>query len=1079
MANGDFLDTFKKNFSQLTDPTVGFGKEAISRLGGLSSLGERTVKGIGRFLTPKQLEERLGFKAPEVTAGERFAEAEILQPTTPGQEAGAAIERFAEFFIPVSRVAKAEKFASDALKLTKAPKSIKKLGDLAVKSTGGGLSFGGVAAAQQGKVDKNVKEEALIGAAFPPALAAAGAGLKPVVKGGKRVTKKFIESVPGLEDKILRGRTIFQDKFLPARVAQKTGAEGRVVPEAADFALEEELFHGTVAPAVKEFQETQLRPVLKTVVDASKRSADFVDEAIVGIQNKPLKLPADTAKIKELEGLSQQLKENPRAFVQDYLVAAHAPERNAILGEGAAGITTAQAKARLAELKKLPFFNEVETAAKEVQALAKQNLSILREGGLIDDVTFNRLNKIYPNYVPLQRVFADDETFDTALGLSRTFGAKQKQLTRAKGSERAVDDILTSITQNTEEAIGRSRKNRVGQATINYIREFPDNGFMEIAQVGGTKPKGKDVIRLKEAGEDVFVRFSDPRVQRAFENVGTEGAGLLTKTFGPMTRLFSALNTTFNPEFLATNFTKDVQAAGLNLVNELGPRGAARASKNVFRGQKGVYDALKGKDTPGARLYNELVQEGGTTQFFQFKDRAKIGKSIEQMQKELSRAALGGKVKNKKSVLEGLQDMNEIVENGIRLSAYEQALASGMSKKKAAQLAKNATVNFNKKGEIGGVLNSLFAFSNASIQGSFRTFKALSNPKTAAPLVATIAAPATTLNFWNDFVDPEGYAKVPDFEKETNYIFMTGDGEGSYVKIPVPWGWNVFKVAADEAYNQANGKQSMGDTLTNSLFAFSNAYNPLGSNSVSTFFPTATRPAIEAFLSNKTWYGGDIQPKNFQDIKASLNFFESTNPIFVDIAKLLSEGTGGRAAEPGAIEVSPEQLEYLYQQYTGGAGRFLQRSSQLAQAGVDILRNPDLSQAEPIPINEVPFARRFLGKVNDDRFNTGIIFDTLKTAKQKILTPEENNAFVDAVEAQLAAGEITDEQATKNLKTVQNEQNKLAIVEQVNTEFAIEEMDDETYARFREALANKKAAQGLGLPKNLNKTQLKILDTFR
>jgi hypothetical protein len=47
-----------------------------------------------------------------------------------------------------------------------------------------------------------------------------------------------------------------------------------------------------------------------------------------------------------------------------------------------------------------------------------------------------------------------------------------------------------------------------------------------------------------------------------------------------------------------------------------------------------------------------------------------------------------------------LSDYNTTMENAIRLSAYKAGLDKGMSKEQAASLAKNLTVNFNKKGQI-------------------------------------------------------------------------------------------------------------------------------------------------------------------------------------------------------------------------------------------------------------------------------------------------------------------------------------------------------------------------------------------
>jgi hypothetical protein len=65
-----------------------------------------------------------------------------------------------------------------------------------------------------------------------------------------------------------------------------------------------------------------------------------------------------------------------------------------------------------------------------------------------------------------------------------------------------------------------------------------------------------------------------------------------------------------------------------------------------------------------------------------------------------------------------LSDYNTTMENAIRLAAYKVGLDKGMSKEQAASLAKNLTVNFNKKGQISNQMGAWYAFFNAAVQGT-------------------------------------------------------------------------------------------------------------------------------------------------------------------------------------------------------------------------------------------------------------------------------------------------------------------------------------------------------------------------
>jgi hypothetical protein len=83
-----------------------------------------------------------------------------------------------------------------------------------------------------------------------------------------------------------------------------------------------------------------------------------------------------------------------------------------------------------------------------------------------------------------------------------------------------------------------------------------------------------------------------------------------------------------------------------------------------------------------------------------------------------------------RSVGKFISDANEMVESAVRLSAFIELQKEGISEKKAAEAAKNLTVDFNRKGDLGSLLNSLYLFANAGIQGSYRIFSAAkNNPK--------------------------------------------------------------------------------------------------------------------------------------------------------------------------------------------------------------------------------------------------------------------------------------------------------------------------------------------------------------
>ena len=81
------------------------------------------------------------------------------------------------------------------------------------------------------------------------------------------------------------------------------------------------------------------------------------------------------------------------------------------------------------------------------------------------------------------------------------------------------------------------------------------------------------------------------------------------------------------------------------------------------------------------------------------------------------------------AVADWLSDYNEAMENATRLAAYKAALDNGMSKERAASLAKNLTVNFNRKGTAHARTGCAVRLFNAAVQGTTRMAQTLARDR--------------------------------------------------------------------------------------------------------------------------------------------------------------------------------------------------------------------------------------------------------------------------------------------------------------------------------------------------------------
>lgn len=681
-----------------------------------------------------------------------------------------------------------------------------------------------------------------------------------------------------------------------------------------------------------------------------------------------------------------------RADVNKYLHAIHAPERNIALGDGAAGMTTAEAVGELERINALPNAANIKRAAEDMRRLNQEGLVLLKEAGVISNELFTTLTTKYKNHVPLNRIFEGEE-ITGALSI-RGFDVRSSGIKKARGSEREVSDILSNIQHNYEQAVLRSEKNIVDQSTLGFVRDNREalKGIMDVR-----KPRavGKDFdgrimmerttdpqyLQLYENGKPIWIHIKDPDLAVAIRGVGADKLPKILHAVGAFTRLMAGLATRFNPEFAFPNKLRDLQETMVYAAaqKDLGFRGAAKFVTKDPASIKAVAEFYFGRDTAGTRLYKEMQELGGTTGGLGLSTRKQVELDIDKMI-----ATASSRPRQMFSdVVTYIDNWNAIMEDSTRLSMYKQALAQGASKERAAFLAKEASINFNRMGRGGSVVNALWMFSNVSIQGSAKMIRSLRNPKVAATVITTVGVSVATVNQWNDQVDPQWRDKVTKWDRLNSLPLMipNANGEGaSYIAIPVSWGIKPIKVMADFAYDAASGVDVDAARVTSDLFtSVIEAYNPLGGTDfVSTLVPTFADIPVE-IGRNQSWSGSKIKPDYDQNAPADIQYFKTlgetaSGKLFIEGTKKLQEMTG--------IAISPADVKYVFENLIGGAGRFGVKNANAIIGGVI---------GKSIPLDEYPFVSRFYRERDAEETGQGAAGEVREV--DKILQTQSRERF--------------------------------------------------------------------------------------
>ncbi|HAU9342018.1 LPD38 domain-containing protein [Escherichia coli] len=853
-----------------------------------------------------------------------------------------------------------------------------------------------------------------------------------------------------------------QDKFQVLKAVQenirKTGGK---IDDSNNAYMAEELFHGKAENDLNVMKERYVQPLVKLLADYKIAQADL----------------------------------------DEYLYARHAPERNAHIAkinpkmpDGGSGMTNAEAAEIMQRVRNSGKQAQYDRLAGIVDDMLARRRELIREAGLEESGVVDAWQKAYRYYVPLKGQDVDGVVSLPRTGKGFTIGGRESR--QAMGRASRAQSPSTQAIQDLSESLIRHRKNEVGNAFLKLVQDNPDKDYWQVftddrPDTMRTIAERKDqetgeTIRevverpvpmammadryftTKKNGKTYYIKLHDPRLMRAMKNMGPETSNAVIRTLGKVNRFLATVNTSYNPEFLVSNFIRDVQTAVMNLKAEQGRSdgklkgldnlSALAVVKDSRSAMSAVYASLRGKTLTGKgaqwqKVWKEFVEDGGKTGWFNMGD-------LEGQQKEMDRLvslAKGGwtgqSIGAWNSFLNLVEDANGAVENALRLSAYKHARDAGLSRQQAASLAKNMTVNFNRRGEQGALMNSLYMFANASIQGTANLVRTLGHLNGDGPLperlrwknlnvpqkIALAAVGAGyllgSLNRSVAGEDDDGvnwYDKVPSHVKERNLVIMKsvfGGKAGEYWSIPLPYGYNVFFLLGHTAEGVAAGDLTASRAAGNVVGGILGAFSPIGSETSETLSgallknaaPTILRPFANLAM-NENFMGAQIYQENmpFGTPKPDSQLGRRSTPeAYKSFASWLNAFSGGSQYRPGVVDITPESLKFWIDYISGGTGRFISKTT---DAAVKSLNGID------IPEQQVPFLGKISGEVmpyaDQQKMYDRMTEVAQYHAELKSLRGSERTAFIDENNGKLSMNGLMQD-TRKRLKDLRKQRDAI------------------------------------------------------
>ncbi|HDI9675647.1 TPA: hypothetical protein PPG65_005084, partial [Escherichia coli] len=411
-----------------------------------------------------------------------------------------------------------------------------------------------------------------------------------------------------------------QDKFQVLKAVQenirKTGGK---IDDSNNAYMAEELFHGKAENDLNVMKERYVQPLAKLLADYKIAQADL----------------------------------------DEYLYARHAPERNAHIAkinpkmpDGGSGMTNAEAAEIMQRVRNSGKQAQYDRLAGIVDDMLARRRELIREAGLEESGVVDAWQNAYRYYVPLKGQDVDGVVSLPRTGKGFTIGGRESR--QAMGRASRAQSPSTQAIQDLSESLIRHRKNEVGNAFLKLVQDNPDKDYWQVftddrpdtmrviaerkdQETGETirevveRPVAMAMMAdryftTKKNGKTYYIKLHDPRLMRAMKNMGPETSNAVIRTLGKVNRFLATVNTSYNPEFLVSNFIRDVQTAVMNLKAEQGRSdgklkgldnlSALAVVKDSRSAMSAVYASLRGKTLTGKgtqwqKVWKEFVEDGG------------------------------------------------------------------------------------------------------------------------------------------------------------------------------------------------------------------------------------------------------------------------------------------------------------------------------------------------------------------------------------------------------------------------------------------------------------------------------------
>lgn len=719
---------------------------------------------------------------------------------------------------------------------------------------------------------------------------------------------------------------------------------------------------------------------------------------------------------------------------------------------------------------------------RRINAATRETLRTRYQGGLLSKEVYEQILGQYQYYIPLKgwsETTAAD-IYEYAVG---GYGLGSALMT-AYGRKSVADDPLATIMTDAQRTIMEANRNIMKQKLLNlalnhetnlltiskqwYVKQpdgtwCPDNPVipedadgdivdaivkqhearmialknnaktirkgLQLGLISKDADTTQHVVKVKRNGETFCIYVNgDPRAARAINGMLNPDSGQksrMAKVAQNVKDFMSKAFTTWNPEFVVGNLSRDVMFAGVAVAVKEDGKYARDYTGNItsilikaslprlmYKWEHGTLDETNETE----RYFKEFLMNGGETGFTQLNTVEKAKRDMQRFLREAQGGMSSLPKKAWRGFWNGVEFMNRSAEDTTRFAVFMTSRQQGRSVSRSIHDAKEITVNFNKKGSGAWgarTLNFLYVFFNAAMQAVANAGRLVyHNPGKATTAMGIFMASGFVLPMISSVLaglcgdgDDDDYWNLSEWVRRNNLVIYIPFTK-KYMTIPIAHELRPFYGIGEIAYSVMCGKETAEDGLWKAVEGFSGLlpidYTGNGGNLKANFSPTIAQPIVQVD-ENIDYFGKPIYKKTPWNTAEPewTKAYKGTSGLLVDVSRILSEA-GSTTDEYGVVsypthwysgDINPAVVEHLLESYTGGLGKTVNGIGKT----ISMLWNEDARELRNAPVvrkliqssDEKAEERRF----SNDYFNLRTEYEESKAYLRKLGNLDEDGIF--------------------------------------------------------------------------------------